>query len=268
LIRRRKSAYARRAGPFARGGWVAVDVVGVGATLALGVGIGALDVAGVGIGLALATGDGRIAAGDADAPVDEASQRIQAAPRTTTATTNAPIRTHDRLVIRPSVGARPRDGPRRRPGKHDDAMTLSDPERRFLASTRRATLVTIARDGHPRPIPICFVLAPDASVLYTPLDDKPKRADDPRALARVRDIAADPRVSILADRWDEDWTRLAWLRAEGHATLLDPCPEHATAVAALRARYPQYRTHRLDDRPVIRIEIGRVTTWGALEPEP
>jgi PPOX class probable F420-dependent enzyme len=143
-------------------------------------------------------------------------------------------------------------------------MSLSEPERRFLAAMRRATLVTIAPDGRPRPVPICFVLAADAPVLYTPLDDKPKRTDDPRALARVRDIAADPRVSVLADRWDEDWTRLAWLRAEGRAALLDPGPEHATAVATLRSTYPQYRTHRLDERPLIRIEIDRVTAWGDL----
>ena len=146
------------------------------------------------------------------------------------------------------------------------AMALTHPERRFLEASRRAVLVTIARDGRPRPVPICFVLAADSTVLYTPLDDKPKATDDPLALARVRDIAADPRVAILADRWDEDWHRLAWLRAEGRASLLDPGPEHATAVAALRATYPQYATHRLDDRPLIRIEIDRVTTWGDLEP--
>jgi len=147
------------------------------------------------------------------------------------------------------------------------AMALTDPERRFLVVQRRAILVTIAPDARPRPVPICFVLAADAAILYTPLDDKPKATDDPLALARVRDITADPRVAILADRWDEDWSRLAWLRAEGRATLLGPGPEHATAVAALRATYPQYATHRLDDRPLMRVEIDRVTTWGALEPD-
>src|SRR6476619_4972987 len=116
-------------------------------------------------------------------------------------------------------------------------MALSDPERRFLIAQRRVVLVTIASDGRPRPVPICFVLAPDAPVLYTPLDDKPKRTDDTLALARVRDITADPRVTILADRWDEDWAHLAWLRADGRASLLDRGAEHAVAVAALRATY-------------------------------
>ena len=144
-------------------------------------------------------------------------------------------------------------------------MPMTDRERRFLTGQRRAVLVTISRDGRPRPVPVCFVLADDAPILYTPVDDKPKRAADPLAIARVRDIEQDPRVSILADHWDEDWSRLGWLRAEGRATLLGVGPEHAVVVAALRARYPQYLTHRLDDRPIIRIEIDRVVAWGALD---
>ena len=99
---------------------------------------------------------------------------------------------------------------------------LSADQRAFLESARRAVLATIAPDGQPRLVPICFVVDDAEPTLYTPIDDKPKRDDDPLALARVRDIAADPRVTILVDRWDEDWTRLAWLRAEGRATLLEP----------------------------------------------
>src|SRR6476646_172350 len=113
----------------------------------------------------------------------------------------------------------------------DDAAndeTLTAGQRAFLHATRRAILVTIAPDGRPRPVPICFVVSPDAPTLYTPIDDKPKLSTDVASLARVRDIAADVRVSILADRWDEDWTRLAWLRAEGRARLVRPGPgEHA-----------------------------------------
>ena len=132
-------------------------------------------------------------------------------------------------------------------------------------------MATIAPDGHPRLVPICFVLAGEPSVLYTPIDNKPKRDDDPLALARVRDIAADSRVTILVDHWDEDWTRLAWLRAEGRATLLEPGAghrEHSAAVAALRAKYSQYETHRLEQRPLTRITIERVISWGSLEPGP
>lgn len=146
---------------------------------------------------------------------------------------------------------------------------LSVTERGFLGGARRAILATIAGDGRPRLVPICFVLDPDRAVLYTPLDEKPKSIEDPRRLARVRDIAADPRVSVLAERWDEDWVKLAWLRLTGTAELLEPlgarAVEHATAVAALRARYEPYRAHDLESRPLIRIAIERAVGWGALD---
>ena len=139
---------------------------------------------------------------------------------------------------------------------------LSPGQRAFLESARRAVLATIAPDGRPRLVPICFVVAGEPPVLYTPLDDKPKRNDDLLSLARVRDIQSDPRVTILVDRWDEDWTHLAWLRAEGQAVLLDPGAEQASAIATLRAKYPQYATHRLEERPLIRISLERVVAWG------
>jgi PPOX class probable F420-dependent enzyme len=146
---------------------------------------------------------------------------------------------------------------------------LSAAQRAFVEAARRAVLATVAPDGHPRLVPICYSLDPWAAVLYTPLDDKPKRDADPLALARVRDIAVEPRVSVLIDRWDEEWSRLAWLRLEGRAALLTAeqaeGTEHAAAVATLRIRYPQYQTHRLETRPLIRIAIERVTGWGSLE---
>jgi PPOX class probable F420-dependent enzyme len=140
---------------------------------------------------------------------------------------------------------------------------LTDAERSFLATARRAVLATLAPDGRPRAVPICFVLDDVLPLLHSPLDDKPKRVDDPLALARVRDIRADPRVTVLADRWDEDWGRLAWVRCVGVATLLPPdAAGHGALVAALRAKYPQYEAHHLEDRPLIRIDIERVTSWG------
>lgn len=145
----------------------------------------------------------------------------------------------------------------------DDGVVLTDPERSFLVAARQAVLATLAPDGRPRLVPICFVLDEVRLVLYTPLDDKPKRDDDPLTLARVRDIRADPRVTVLVDRWEEDWTRLAWLRLHGRATLLEPgAPEHAGVVTALRAKYGQYATHRLGIRPLIRIELERAASWG------
>ncbi len=159
--------------------------------------------------------------------------------------------------------------PRRR---HDDAVTepvLDETQRAFLQEARRLVLVTIAPTGLPRPVPVCFALAPPPlDVLYTPLDGKPKRADDPHDLARVRDVIARPRVALLADHWDEDWSRLAWLRLEGDARLLEPgaadAAEHNAAATALRERYPQYAGHDLEGRLIIRVSIRRTSGWGSL----
>ena len=146
---------------------------------------------------------------------------------------------------------------------------LSAVQRAFLGSARRAVLATIAPDGRPRLVPICLVVDPVRPIVYSPIDDKPKQVDDPMTLARVRDIVADPRVTILVDRWDENWTRLAWLRGMGEAAVMAPTDavdeEHARAVTTLRAKYAQYETHRLERRPIIRITLERVTDWGPLD---
>jgi PPOX class probable F420-dependent enzyme len=147
-------------------------------------------------------------------------------------------------------------------------MTPAD--RRFLGTARTATLATLGPDGRARLVPICFVLD-DAGRLYTPLDEKPKRTADPRALARVRDIERRADVTVLAHRWDEDWSRLGWLRCEGRAEILAAPPadgphaeDRTTAIAALRTKYPQYLDHDLEARPMIRIAIDRVVRWGDL----
>lgn len=142
---------------------------------------------------------------------------------------------------------------------------LSDRELDLLRRARRAVLATIAADGAPRLVPIVFVFEND--VIYTALDKKPKRVNDPRDLARARDIAQRPRVAVLVDDWDEDWTQLGWLRLSGSARLIGPDDEHAgehvNAVRLLRAKYAQYADHALETRPLIRIAVERVTSWFA-----
>jgi PPOX class probable F420-dependent enzyme len=153
-------------------------------------------------------------------------------------------------------------------------MELAREHRALLVTERRATLATIAPDGHPRLVPCCFAIGFEGSALVvdTPIDDKPKAVDDPMRLARVRDIRRDPRVTLLVDRWDEDWARLAWVRVEGTARLLIPwsprdAAPHAAGVAALRSRYPQYRERRLETLPIIRVTVERMSGWDAHELE-
>jgi PPOX class probable F420-dependent enzyme len=150
---------------------------------------------------------------------------------------------------------------------------LSPDERAFLASARRATLATLDPDSKPRLVPICFVVGDEDDRLgrprlYTPIDEKTKASSDPKQLSRVKDLLVLPEAVVLADRWDEDWSQLGWVRVYGQGEILEPQPhereEHARAVTALRAKYEQYREHALENRPIIRVTIGRARSWGNL----
>lgn len=143
--------------------------------------------------------------------------------------------------------------------------SLRPTELALLADARRAVLATRRPDGGARLVPITFAYDGDTGLLYFPLDEKPKSVADPRDLARVRDIADSPQVSVLVDRWSEDWSALGWLRLDGEATLLEPADhaeEHAWALALLRRRYAQYQKQALERRPIVRIEVQRTASWG------
>ena len=150
---------------------------------------------------------------------------------------------------------------------------LLDPgQRALLAQARRATLATIGPDGRPRLVPCCFALldSDDGPVLVTPIDEKVKQGSDPLSLARVQDIERDARVTLLVDRWDEDWDHLAWLRLHGTARLVWPgeAPnDRDVAIMALRQRYPQYRMHALESLPLIWIRVASVRAWSSAPTE-
>ena len=118
---------------------------------------------------------------------------------------------------------------------------------------RVARLATVDPAGRPHVVPICFVIEGDT--LYTAVDDKPKRT---RRLQRLRNIEANPRVEIVIDHYDENWTTLWWVRLRGTARIVDD----PRAVELLAAKYPQY-TESLPTGPVIAVAIGERSEWRA-----
>lgn len=126
--------------------------------------------------------------------------------------------------------------------------------RRRMASARLARLAMVAPDGAPRLVPVCFALAEDR--LVTAVDGKPKST---RRLARLAAIAREPRVSLLADQWSEDWSRLWWVRADGDARVAEL---DADARHRLTAKYPQYVADP-PAGPMIEIAVRRWTGWSA-----
>lgn len=132
----------------------------------------------------------------------------------------------------------------------------------FVREARVGRLATVDGRGRPAVVPFCFaILGGDALVAVSVLDEKPKRVAD-RDLARVRNIAAHPDVAFVVDRYDEEWSRLAFVQVKGRARLLAPGDEiHGAAIDALRAKYPQYRAMAIEERPVIAIEHLRASSW-------
>lgn len=110
-------------------------------------------------------------------------------------------------------------------------------------------------------IPIVFVW--DEPRLYFPLDRKPKRDDDWHMLRRVRNIETNGRVAVVVDRYDEDWSGLAWVLLEGVATIIETGAERDLAAGQLAAKYAQYAGSALDGRPVVRVVVERVVGWSA-----
>ncbi len=146
--------------------------------------------------------------------------------------------------------------------------TLDARVQRFLERQRVAHLATATADGAPHVVPICFCLGCGAAgqTLYVAIDEKPKTGDLTR-LRRLRNIVANPSVAVVADVYDDhDWSRLGFVLLRGGArVLVPPADEHRQAVTALRQKYPQYRAMALEDRPVIAVDVQRVTTWGAID---
>ena len=137
-------------------------------------------------------------------------------------------------------------------------LTLSELERAFLMRRRVGHLATADRSASPHMIPVCFAVSSHG--LYSAIDEKPKRGG---LLKRLRNIAENPRVAFLADRYDEDWSRLGWVMIDGRAELLEGGREHDAAKALLKDRYAQYALMNLGT--VISIEIARVRSWGNLD---
>ncbi len=135
----------------------------------------------------------------------------------------------------------------------------------LLRRARIARLATVGADGGARIVPACFVYHDGR--LYSVVDEKPKRAA-PESLARLRHIRSQPRVCLLVDHYEEDWSRLWWVMVLGKAEVLVEGEEYGAALGALREKYPQYRRMALEGRPVIRITVERVRVWSASGPSP
>ena len=128
-----------------------------------------------------------------------------------------------------------------------------------LLEARRAVMTTIDPGGQPHAVPVIFSVYGDA--LVSPIDRKPKSG---KRLVRLRNLERNPRVTLLADRWSEDWHDLAWVMIRGLGAF-QPAEDSTREVEAIIARFQGYR-EELEGSGVIRIEPQRVSWWSWRDP--
>jgi PPOX class probable F420-dependent enzyme len=121
-----------------------------------------------------------------------------------------------------------------------------------LAAARVGRLATVTAEGRPHLVAVCFALV--GGPIYTAIDAKPKSG---RPLRRLANVRATGRASLLVDHYEEDWSRLWWVRVDGPAEVLEGGAEREAALDGLAEKYEQYRAAR-PEGPVIAL---RPETW-------
>jgi len=135
---------------------------------------------------------------------------------------------------------------------------MNEPEmRERFATARLAHLATADSRGTPHVVPVVFAL--DGDTIYFAVDQKPKQTRD---LKRLRNIAMNPSVAVLVDHYEEDWSALWWVRADGSARVLDPGPDTERAMHLLAQRHSQYLTQP-PQGPAVAIAVHRWSAWSA-----
>jgi PPOX class probable F420-dependent enzyme len=129
--------------------------------------------------------------------------------------------------------------------------------RERVESARVARLATVDAQSRPHLVPICFAL--DGETLYSAVDEKPKRS---KRLKRLGNIRRHPEVTVLVDHYEDDWSRLWWVRLDGSATVLADGPEREHGLELLRAKYGQYRA----EPPTGAVIAVRIEAWRGWRP--
>lgn len=129
--------------------------------------------------------------------------------------------------------------------------------RRRFAAGRVARFATVRPDGTPHLVPVTFAVDNDA--VYTAVDAKPKRTT---RLQRLENLAAQARCSLLVDHYDDDWSQLWWVRADGDAAVIDAPELSHPGLALLAERYPGYAGSP-PTGPLIVVTVSRWRGWSA-----
>jgi PPOX class probable F420-dependent enzyme len=128
----------------------------------------------------------------------------------------------------------------------------------MLRTARVGRLGLLDNDDRPRVLPVTYALTGGA--LFSVIDQKPKRSAEP---ARLRFLRRRPEAALTVDRYDDDWSALAWVQVLGRVEILDP-EDEPTAMEALAAKYAPYRRDP-PPGPLLRLSPERTLCWRAAD---
>lgn len=129
--------------------------------------------------------------------------------------------------------------------------------RQLLGNAGHGVLGTVHRTRGVDLVPVVYVHS--AGRIYLPIDTVKEKAAS--RLARVANLALDPRCALLVEQFDNDWTKLWWVRVHGFG---------AVATDELGALRPLFATHFPDHyqapedvTDLLAIEPAMVIGWAA-----
>lgn len=134
-----------------------------------------------------------------------------------------------------------------------DRAGLTSDERHFLESGRVGRLATVSANGTPQVTPVCYALLNNC--VYSRVE---------KDTHKLKNIRKNPRVAMLVDDYNENWSLIRALVLWGKASFLESGEEYRMAKDALLRKYTQYETSYpiIESQiPILRIDIERKTSW-------
>ncbi|HZC99797.1 MAG TPA: TIGR03668 family PPOX class F420-dependent oxidoreductase [Actinomycetes bacterium] len=127
--------------------------------------------------------------------------------------------------------------------------------RRRVAEARVARVGTVDEHGRAHLVPIVFAV--DGDTLYSATDA------GSRPVKRLRNLQRDPRVTVLVDVYDEDWSKVWWVRMRGRGRVIEDGPERDHARRLLWGKYPQFGSAPPGeaDGPVMAVDVEEWSGW-------
>lgn len=125
----------------------------------------------------------------------------------------------------------------------------------LLREADHGVLATSHPDRGVDAVPVVFIV--DGDWIVIPIDTV--KAKSTTRLQRLQNIVADARVVVLVEHFEDDWTELWWVRANGRAIETGLTAEWHKAFAS---KYPQYE----DDgtiASVMVVSVESVSGWAA-----